>query len=366
LQVPAFDISRQNERLAEPLADAYRTVVSGGHFILGEAVSGLEAEMAKYLRVEYAIAVANGSDALVLALIALGIGPGDEVIVPGFTFFATAGAVARVGATPVFADVAEATYNLDPEQIRRRMTARTKAVIPVHLFGRPAEMKETMNLAREYNVAVIEDAAQSLGTEWEGRPSGTIGAVGCYSFFPTKNLGCFGDGGMVATGSAELAERLKMLRVHGARKKYYHELLGFNSRLDALQAAFLRVKLPYLAEWLERRRAIAAAYRQGLTGIPELTLPGDVAGHSYNQFTVIAADRNGLQQFLSERGIGATVYYPLGLHLQPVFQPLGYRPGDLPVTERLTASVLSLPLFPELTEAEVEQVIDTIRQFYRR
>ena len=363
MQVPAFDLTRQNEQLAEGLAGAYQRVVASGGFILGEAVKQFESEIAEALQVKHAVAVANGSDALVLALMALGIGPGDEVIVPGFTFFATAGAVARVGATPVFADVLPATYNLDPAAVRAKLTPRTKALIPVHLFGLPAAMTELMALAREYNVAVIEDAAQSCGATCQGRPSGAIGDLGCFSFFPTKNLGCFGDGGMVTTQSDVLAEKLRMLRVHGARRKYYHELLGLNSRLDTLQAAFLRVKLPHLREWIARRREIAATYRRGLQGAPGIGLPEAADGHTYNQFTITVSRRDALWDYLSANAIGSTIYYPLGLHMQPVFAGLGYQRGDLPVTERLTESVLSLPVFPELTAAEQEFVIAKILKF---
>ncbi|TCL61814.1 dTDP-4-amino-4,6-dideoxygalactose transaminase [Hydrogenispora ethanolica] len=363
MQVPAFDLTRQNEQLAKPLAEAYQKVVAGGNFILGEAVKRFEAEMAEVLRVKHAVAVANGSDALVLALMALEIGPGDEVIVPGFTFFATAGAVCRVGATPVFADVLPGSYNLNPAAVRTKVTSRTKAIVPVHLFGGPAAMAELMALASEYNVAVIEDAAQSGGSICGGLPTGSIGDLGCFSFFPTKNLGCFGDGGMVTTQSDALAEKLRMLRVHGARKKYYHELLGFNSRLDTLQAAILQVKLPHLGEWLARRQAIAAKYREGLKGVPGIHLPDEAEGHTYNQFTITTPRRDALREYLAAHAIGSTIYYPLGLHLQPVFSGLGYGRGDLPVTEELTETVLSLPVFPELSEAEQEYVIAKILKF---
>ncbi len=363
MKIPAFELTRQNERLAEPLAEAYRRVVASGIFILGEEVKQFEAEIARYLQVKHAIGVANGSDALVLALSALGIAAGDEVIVPSFTFFATAGAVCRVGATPVFADVDPATYNLDPASVRAKLTAQTKAIIPVHLFGWAAPMPGLMQLAAEYNIAVIEDGAQALGTKVDGVYAGTVGDIGTFSFFPTKNLGCFGDGGMVTTQSDVLAEKLRMLRVHGAKKKYHHELLGFNSRLDTLQAAILRVKLPYLDEWLERRRTIADRYRQGLTDVRGIILPKAGAGHTYNQFTIVTAKRDELQAYLNSEGIGSTVYYPLGLHLQPVFEQLGYQPGDLPVTERLCRQVLSLPIFPELTVPEQDWVIAKIREF---
>jgi dTDP-4-amino-4,6-dideoxygalactose transaminase len=366
LQVPAFDITRQNKSLEASLTQAFRRALQHGHFILGDEVKELEAKMAAYLGVRYVITVANGSDALVLSLMALGIKPGDEVIVPGFTFFATAGSVSRIGAIPVFVDVTASDYNIDLEQIRKKITTKTKVIIPVHLFGMPANMDLLKKLAQEYNLALIEDAAQALGTTFQGKQVGTIGEVGCFSFFPTKNLGCFGDGGMVATNRADLAEQLQMLRVHGTRKKYYHEFLGFNSRLDTIQAAFLNIKLPLLNQSLESRRRIAAIYRKEFADIAEIELPAESAGHSYNQFTIKINNRDCLRGFLTENGIGTTVYYPLALHLQPVFHPLGYQEGDLPVSEALTTRVVSLPLFPEMTIEEQMYVVTKIKEFFRK
>lgn len=366
MQVPAFDLTRQNKSLEGPLEEAFRSVAASGHFILGREVAQFEAQMGAFLGTEYAFGVANGSDALLLALLALGIGPGDEVLVPGFTFFATAGAVSRVGATPVFVDVKAANYNLDPQLLEAKITARTKAIIPVHLFGMPAAMDEILAIAKAKGLAVIEDAAQSLGTKYKNEMVGKLGDIACFSFFPTKNLGCFGDGGMVATNNPAWAEKLKMLRVHGTRKKYYHELLGFNSRLDTLQAALMLVKLPYLPQWLEQRSQLAANYRQAFGGIEELSLPQDDPGHSYNQFTMATTKREELREFLTQNKIGTTVYYPLALHLQPVFKALGYTDGDLPVSEKLTDEVFSLPIFPEMTVAEQEYIIVKVRQFFGR
>jgi dTDP-4-amino-4,6-dideoxygalactose transaminase len=363
LQVPAFDITRQNGSLEPSLTNAFQKVLQDGHFILGDEVKEFEAKMAAYLGVQYAITVANGSDALVLSLLALGIGPGDEVIVPSFTFFATASAVGRVGAVPVFADVKENDYNIDPEQVRKKITAKTRAVIPVHLFGFPADMLKLTEIAKEYKLAIVEDAAQALGSTIENRLVGSIGTLGCFSFFPTKNLGCFGDGGMITANRADLAEKIRMLRIHGASRKYYHELLGFNSRLDTLQAAFLNVKFPFLGRFLEERKRICKRYRQELADIPGLALSIDNGGHSYNQFTIQTERRDGLRDFLAQNGIGTTIYYPLALHRQPVFQSLA-DPGVLPVSEALTGKVLSLPLFPELTPEEQSYVIAKIRQFY--
>jgi dTDP-4-amino-4,6-dideoxygalactose transaminase len=366
LQVPAFDITRQSKSLEPLLTQAFQKALQQGLFILGDDVKEFETKMAGYLGAQYTIAVANGSDALVLSLLALGIGLGDEVIVPSFTFFATAGSVSRIGAVPVFVDVRDSDYNIDLEQVRKKITIKTRAIIPVHLFGMPAMMIELKKIAEEYNLVIIEDAAQALGTSVQEKQVGSIGDVGCFSFFPTKNLGCFGDGGLVATNRAEIAEKLKMLRVHGTRKKYYHELLGYNSRLDTIQAAFLNIKFPWLCRWIEERRRIATIYRQELSEVSELEMPVEYAGHSYNQFTIKTKDRDRLRDFLAENGIGTTVYYPLALHLQPIFSSLGYQVGDLPVSEALTAKVLSLPLFPELADEEQKYVIAKIKEFYRK
>jgi dTDP-4-amino-4,6-dideoxygalactose transaminase len=364
LKVPVFDITRQNNMLEDSLAEAFRTVLNNGQFILGKEVELFEEKMAQYLDAGNAIGVANGSDALLLSLLALGIGSGDEVIVPGFTFFATAGAVSRTGATPVFVDVTAGDYNIDPEQIRVNITEKTKAIIPVHLFGMPAAMESILAIAKEHNLAVVEDCAQALGSTCDGQPVGTFGDTGCFSFFPTKNLGAFGDGGLLVTNRPDLAQSMRMLRAHGAKQKYNHELLGFNSRLDALQAALLRTKLPYLNQWIKLRRKIAATYRQELQNVKEIKLPRDSEDHTYNQFTIATAKRDGLRNFLKENGVETTIYYPLALHLQPVFRPLKYKDGSLPVSEKLTRQVLSLPIFPELTESEQSYVINKIKQFF--
>ena len=293
----------------------------------------------------------------------LDLQPGDEVLVPGFTFFATAGSVSRIGAVPVFVDVCDDDYNIDLKKLKTKITSRTRAIIPVHLFGMPLQMDQLLAFAAEHRLAIVEDVAQSLGSTCQGQQAGSLGEIGCFSFFPTKNLGCFGDGGMVTTNRDDLAERLLMLRVHGTRRKYHHELLGFNSRLDTLQAAILRVKLPYLTNWLKARQRIAATYREGLQDLPGIQLPAAAAGHTYNQFTVRVERRAELQQFLAGEGIGSSIYYPLGLHLQPVFAGLNYQRGDLPVTEALTERVLSLPIFPELNTVEQAYVITKVREF---
>jgi dTDP-4-amino-4,6-dideoxygalactose transaminase len=364
LKVPVFDITRQNNTLEETFAEAFQRVLNHGQFILGKEVELFEEKMAQYLDAGATIGLANGSDALLLSLLALGIGDGDEVIVPGFTFFATAGAVSRTGATPVFVDVAVEDYTINPEQIVANITDKTKAIIPVHLFGMPAAMEAILKIAGEHQLAVVEDCAQALGSTYDGQPVGTLGDAGCFSFFPTKNLGAFGDAGMVSTNRDDLAETIRMLRVHGAKQKYHHELLGFNSRLDALQAALLKAKLPYLNQWIKLRRKIAATYRQELQDVKEIRLPGESEDHTYNQFTITTPKRDGLRNFLKENGVETTIYYPLALHLQPVYRHLKYKEGSLPVSEKLTRQVLSLPIFPELTEPEQSYVINKIKQFF--
>jgi dTDP-4-amino-4,6-dideoxygalactose transaminase len=366
--IPAFSLTRQIARLRPELDAAWDRVVRSGQFILGPEVEALEREVAARLGPDVgAVGVASGSDALYLILLALGVGPGDEVVTTPFTFFATAGAVVRTGAVPVFADVEPDTFNLDPDEALARVTPRTRVILPVHLFGLPADVAA---LRRGFAGAVVEDAAQALGAAVAGRPAGTWGEAAAVSFFPTKNLGAFGDGGLVVSRDAALLDRVRRLRVHGARTKYFHEEVGVNSRLDALQAAVLRVKLGYLDAWTARRRALAARYREGLAarGLSEVVVaqaepPGRL--HAYHQFTVRVPDREGLRRYLAAQGIGTAVYYPYPLHRLPAFAQLGYGPGAFPVAERLAAEVLSLPLFPELEEEEVDRVVDAVAAYYR-
>jgi dTDP-4-amino-4,6-dideoxygalactose transaminase len=369
--VPSFDLKRQIAGLKKEIIEAIDRVITSSQFILGKQVSTLEEEIADLCGAGYGIGVANGSDALYLALLACGVGPGDEVITTPFTFFATGGAIARTGAVPVFADIDGQTYNIDPVQVAAKITSRTRAIMPVHLYGQSADMDRLLAIAREHKLKVVEDAAQALGATYQGRPVCGIADAGCISFFPTKNLGCFGDGGMVVTNDREIAERVRMLRVHGSRKKYFHEALGVNSRLDELQAAILRVKLPRLAEWTARRQAIAAKYNElfeasGLAGRELVMLPYVAPGcsHVYHQYTIKAQERDRLQNYLKDAGIGSTVYYPLPLHLQGVFSGLGCLEGDFPVTERATRDVLSLPMFPEMTDKEVERVAEAVAAFF--
>ena len=369
--IPIFDLKRQNAALQAEFSAVLGKVIASGQFILGENVKALEAEIAQICGAQYGVGVANGSDALYLALLACGIEPGDEVITTPFTFFATAGSIVRAGAVPVFVDIDPKTYNIDPDLIEEKITPRTKVLLPVHLFGQAADMGRIMEIAHKHGLKVIEDAAQALGCEYQKRPGGGIGDAGCLSFFPTKNLGCFGDGGMVVTNNKEIADRVRMLRVHGAKKKYYHELLGINSRLDELQAAVLRMKLPHFKGWLKKRQEHAELYNDlfkasGLTVGTHVKMPYQLPGcrHTYNQYTIAVRKRDELRDYLKQRGIGTTVYYPLPLHLQPVFKDLGYRAGDFPRAEQAAESVLSLPMFPELTEEEVRRVVKTIIDFY--
>ncbi|HEX3045636.1 MAG TPA: DegT/DnrJ/EryC1/StrS family aminotransferase [Bacillota bacterium] len=366
MRIPVFDLTRQNKLLENALDSAFHSVLTSGSFILGEEVKQFEEKIAQYLDARFAVGVASGSDALLLSLLALGIQAGDEVIVPSFTFFATAAAVSRIGAIPVFVDVSAADYNLDPDQIEVNLTAKTKAIIPVHLFGRPANMAAILQIAKEHGLAVIEDCAQSLGAAYDDQPVGTLGDVGCFSFYPHQNLGGLGDGGMVVTNRADLNEKVRTLRVHGAPRRYYHELLGVNSRLDALQAAFLRVKLPYLNQWIRARRQIAGNYHEGLKSTSGFKLPALSDDHTFNQFTLVTEWRDELRSFLGEKEIETAIYYPLPLHLQPIFRSFGYKEGDLPVSEGLSRRALSLPMFPELGDSEQNRIIAKIQEFFKK
>ena len=354
--VPLLDLAAQNHPLRDEVLAAIARVVDGGKFILGGEVEKLEAEVARAIGAKHVIGVSSGTDALLVALMALGVGPGHTVVTTPFSFFATAGAIVRLGARPVFADIDPATFNLDPAAAAAAITSTTRAVIPVHLFGRPAALPQTP-------VPIIEDAAQSIGACKLG------GALGCLSFFPSKNLGAFGDAGAVYTDDAKLADQVALLRVHGGRPKYYHQVIGGNFRIDALQAAVLAVKLPHLARWTEGRRANAARYRQLLAAakLPaELVVPSDAPGHIYNQFTLRVPRRDALRDHLTKAQIGTEIYYPVPFHVQPCFADLGYQAGAFPHAERAAAEVLSLPIYPELTAAHQEYVVGKIAEFYAR
>jgi len=368
MKVPLLDLQAQYATIRPRVRAAIDRVCDSQHFILGPEVAALEQDIATFAGASFAIGVSSGTEALLAALMAIGIGPGDEVVTSSFSFFATAGVIARLQARPVFVDVEPQSFNLDPEDVGAKLTAQTKAILPVHLFGRCANMRLILQLAESRGIHVIEDAAQAIGAKDElERSAGSIGSMGCFSFFPSKNLGAFGDGGMVVTNDAGLAETLRVLRVHGGKPKYRHRLIGGNFRLDAVQAAVLRVKLKYLPLWTEARRRNARRYRSLFTqaGLLELIgLPEDTFGHIYNQFVIRCPGRDRLQIFLRERGIETEVYYPLPLHLQECFLGLGYKAGDFPRAEAAALEVLALPIYPELDEEQQRYVVEQIRAYY--
>lgn len=366
MSVPFFDLKRQIARIKPEVMSAIEGVVDSGAFILGPAVSELEKHVSQYIGTKHAVAVASGTDALHLALRAAGIGPGDEVITTPFTFVATIDAIAYCGATTVFADIEPKTFNINPEKVKKAVTEKTKAVIPVHLYGQSANLTGLKEISAKKNVYIIEDCAQAIGAELNGKKVGSTGSIGCFSFFPTKNLGCFGDGGVTTTNDDQLADNLRMFRGHGSRKTYHYDRVGYNSRLDSLQAAILMVRFKYLEEWTGKRRKNAALYREQLKGIAQITLPPESpeAKHVYNQFTIRIEARDRLFDFLKSKGIGSMVYYPLSLHLQNAFANLGHKKGDFPESEKAQDQVLSLPIFPELTGAEIEEVCAGIKSFY--
>ncbi len=370
--VPMLDINRQNAPLLDEIDAAMTEVLSTGTFINGPACREFEEAFAAQVGTEHAVGCASGSDALLLSLMALGIERGHEVLLPSFTFFATAGAVWRLGARPVFVDILPDTFNIDPEDLARKVTWSTKAIIPVHLFGQAASMSPILELAKEHELAIVEDAAQAIGATAGGTQVGAIGDFGCFSFYPTKNLGGLGDGGMITTDNDEYAETLRRLRNHGQHPRYYHHLVGCNSRLDSLQAAALGVKLPHVTNWAEARRAHADRYGHEFAarGIEDaITLPSVADGVStvWNQYTVRVkgGKRDELQQALSAAGVGSAIYYPVPLHMQGCFAPLGLRAGDLPHTEQAADEVLSLPMFPEMTTDEQDRVIEAVTDFCR-
>jgi dTDP-4-amino-4,6-dideoxygalactose transaminase len=369
---PAFDfldLKAQFTTIREEVMAAVTRVMESQHFILGPEVKSLEDELAQKLGAKHAVGCASGTDALILALMAAEIGPGDEVITTPFSFIATAGSIAHVGAVPVFIDIDAVTYNLDPKLIEAAITSKTRAIMPVHLFGLSADFDSILAIARRHNLTVIEDAAQAIGSRYKDQYVGTLGDFGCFSFFPSKNLGCAGDGGLVTTNDPLMAERLRMLRVHGSKKKYFHDILGTNSRLDALQAAILRVKLKHLDSWAEGRKANADRYRElfasevfkGLVAYPPA--PSLMYQHIYNQFTIQSAKRDLMKDFLKQAGIPTEIYYPLCLHLQPSFAYLGYTKGACPIAETASLEVLSLPVYPELSNAQQDMVVRAIADF---
>jgi len=367
MNVPLLDLHAQYNPILPQIQAAIEAVLKDHHYIMGPQVKTFEEQIAAFHGMKHAIGCASGTDALVLAIKALGIGRDDEVITTPFTFFATASSIWRNNARPVFVDIDPRTFNLNPALIEAKITSRTKAVMPVHLFGQPCDMDAIADIAQRHDLYIIEDNAQGIGAQWNGKIACSMGDIGTLSFFPSKNLGAMGDAGMCLTNNDELAAKLKQLRVHGENPKYFHKWVGLNSRLDTLQAAILAVKLDYLKGWSEARRRHAEYYYRHLADVPQIKLPyiHPKATSIYNQFTLMAENRDGLQKRLTEKGIGCAIYYPLPLHLQECFAELGGKPGDCPVSEQVSKQVLSIPIFSEMTTAQQDYVIDTIRQFYQ-
>jgi dTDP-4-amino-4,6-dideoxygalactose transaminase len=367
-RVPLLDLSLQYQPLRDEILAAVTRVCDSQRYIMGPEVEGLETELARLLGVDHAVAVSSGSDALLVALMALGVGTGDEVVTSTYSFFATVGAIVRIGATPVLVDIDPVTYNMDPESVSRAVTPRTRAILPVHLFGLSADLDPILDEASRSGIAVVEDAAQAIGATYKARPVGSLGTFGCFSFFPSKNLGAFGDAGLVTTGDPALAARARVLRDHGMQPRYFHQLVGGNFRMDALQAAVLRVKAPHLYAWTEARRINASRYVRlfrdaGLEGRVVLPTEPRDCRHIFNQFVIRAPDRDGLKHHLDERGIGSEIYYPVPLHLQPCFVDLGYRAGAFPEAERAARETLAIPIFGELTHDAQRLVVETIAGF---
>jgi len=365
MNVPLLDLKSQYAAIKDDVNAAIAEVLESQHFILGPQVTRCEEAVAAYSGCAYGVGVSSGSDALLISLMAEGIGPGDEVITTPYTFFATAGAIARLGARPVFVDIDPVTYNMDARQIEPKVTSRTRAIIPVHLYGQMADMDPIMRVAGDHGLVVIEDAAQAIGAEYKGRRAGSMGHYGCFSFFPSKNLGAAGDGGMVVTNDKERAEKLRCLRGHGSKPKYYHKTIGGNFRLDTLQAAIVLAKLPYLDGWTAARQQNARRYDQLLAGLGDhVTCPAVVCErHIFNQYVIRVPRRNELQAYLKEKGIGTEVYYPVPMHRQDCFAPLGHTVGAFPESERAANETLALPVYPELRADQAEYVADSVRGF---
>ncbi|MFH1077033.1 MAG: DegT/DnrJ/EryC1/StrS family aminotransferase [Pseudomonadota bacterium] len=369
MKVPLLDLKIQYHSIRNEILSVVKDVFESQSFILGPYVAELERQIGKYCQAPYAVGVSSGTDALIISLMAAQIGPGSEVITTPYTFFATAGAIARVGATPVFVDINEETYNIAPALIEARINSRTKAIIPVHLYGQCSDMDPIIDIANRRSLLIIEDAAQAIGSEYNGRRAGSIGDFGCFSFFPSKNLGAFGDGGIVTTRSAEYYDRLVTLRVHGSQPKYVHKFIGGNFRLDALQAAIVNVKLKYLDQWTEKRQENASRYKELFSdsGLDKfIRLPKEVCNrHIYNQFVIMLPNkRDELKAYLEQAGIGTEIYYPIPMHLQECFCSLGYKRGDFPVSEKAAASTLAIPVYPGLSVEQQEYVVERIGSFY--
>lgn len=362
--IPLVDLTAQYHSIKNEIDAAVSSTLESGHFILGPQVAKFEESVASYLGVKHAIGLASGTDALVIALRALNIGEGDEVIIPAYTFFATAGTVMSVGAKPVIVDVDPQSYQIDVSKIEAAITSKTKAIIPVHLYGHPSEMNPILEIARKHDLRVIEDNAQGFGAEYLGKKTGSFGDIGCLSFFPTKNLGAYGDGGAVVTNDPALAERMRMLRTHGWKKKYYSEEVGYNSRLDALQAAILQTKLPYLDAWNEKRRELSKRYNEHLSPLGIVTpVERNWAKHVYHLYIIRVEKRDELQAFLRQKGVASEVYYPLPPHLAEPCRKFGYKEGNFPHAEKAAKETLALPLYPELTLEQQDEVIAAVKEF---
>ena len=369
MPIPLTDLKKQSQTIQQEIDTAIREVLQETKFILGPQVELLEKEIARYCGTKFAAGVASGTDALVLSLLASGITNGDEVITTPFTFIATTEAICRAGARPVFCDIDHETYNIDADKIEAKITKRTRAILPVHLYGLPCEMDKILSLTKKHDLKVIEDCAQAFGSEYRGKKVGSLGDAACLSFFPGKNLGCYGDGGMVITNDEKIAQTVKILRNHGSTAKYYYEMRGFNSRLDTLQAAILRVKLKHIDEWIDARIENAAYYNRMLGDNPAIIVPEvpDYAKHSFNYYTVrLKKNRDLVQEHLKKNGIASAIYYPLCLHLQEIYRDMGHHPGDFPVAEKTQDEVLSLPMYPELKESDVILVTNVIKEFEKK
>lgn len=362
--IPILDLTEQYKSIQNEVETAVIDVMRSGSYILGKNVQAFEKEMAEFCGTARSVGVANGTDALHLALRALDIGPGDEVITVAFTFVATTEAIGLVGATPVFADIHNDTFNLDYKELEKKITPKTKAIIPVHLYGQPCEMDKIMEIAKKYDLFVIEDCAQAIGAEYKGKKVGSFGDIGCFSFFPSKNLGCFGDGGMITTNSEYLADRVIGLRNHGGKVRYYHDEIGLNSRLDEMQAAILRIKIKHINKWNEQRRSVAYRYNELLDGIDGVVTPSENENTEcvYHQYTIQVPHRDKMHEMLKDKGVMAMIYYPVPLHFQKVHDYLGQKAGTLPITEDLTTKVLSLPMFPELKEEQQVHIAKAIKE----
>ena len=365
MKIPFLDLKTQYKQIEHEVMPMITAAMAEGAFIGGEQVSGFEEEFAKFCDSKYCVGVNSGTDALRFALMAIGVGPGDEVITVPNTFIATTEAISQVGAKPVFVDIFPDTCNMDASNIEEKISKNTKAIIPVHLYGQPADMDKILSIAQQNSIAVIEDACQAHGAHYKNKSAGSMGSVGCFSFYPGKNLGAFGEGGAIVTQDEAIAQKIRMIRDHGQRKKYFHDLEGYNGRLDAIQAGVLRIKLKRLGDWNKLRRQNAAYYTELLSNVPSVTLPveAEFARSVYHLYVILVDDRDGLQNHLNSKGVASGLHYPLPLHLQKAYDHLGYKKGDFPVAENIAGRLLSLPMYPELTREQIEYVVESIKEF---